>query len=99
MSESPDTRLLDQRVEAALERRGLRAAGGGPQYPDMEIRVARLESNVADIKAILARLAPRIDEIYGRLQAMPTTWQIIAIIGVVNGGILAGAVLLRSLLD
>jgi uncharacterized protein YceH (UPF0502 family) len=40
-----------------------RDAGG------LEPRVGRLEADVAEIKAILNRLAPRIDEMYGFLTA------------------------------
>jgi chromosome segregation ATPase len=35
----------------------------------LEPRVARLEADVAEIKSILNRLAPRIDEMYGFLTA------------------------------
>jgi uncharacterized protein YceH (UPF0502 family) len=44
---------------------------GGPyrESGGIEPRVARLESDVAEIKAILNRLAPRIDEMYGFLTA------------------------------
>jgi hypothetical protein len=44
----------------------------GGQYREsggIEPRVARLEVDVAEIKAILNRLAPRIDEMYGFLTA------------------------------
>jgi hypothetical protein len=47
--------------------------GGGPYNPGMEARVAKLESDIghirsdmSEIKTLLARLAPRIDEMYGR---------------------------------
>lgn len=44
---------------------------GGPyrESGGLEPRVARLEADVAEIKAILNRLAPRIDEMYGFLTA------------------------------
>jgi len=45
--------------------RGLRTGGGGGTFDDMEQRVAKLESDVGEIKAILGRLEPmiiRIDE-------------------------------------
>jgi hypothetical protein len=43
--------------------------GAAPQSPGLEGRVARLESDVAEIKATLNRLAPRIDEMLGFLTA------------------------------
>jgi hypothetical protein len=53
--------------------------GGGPYNPDMEARVAKLESDVghirsdmSEIKNLLARLAPRIDEMYGRQASAAT---------------------------
>jgi ribosomal protein L29 len=44
---------------------------GGPyrESGGLEPRVARLEAGVAEIKSILNRLAPRIDEMYGFLTA------------------------------
>lgn len=39
--------------------------GAPPQTPALDARIARLETDVAEIKATLARLAPRIDEMYG----------------------------------
>jgi hypothetical protein len=54
----------------------LAPGGSGPHDPDMEARVAKLESDVehikndiSEIKGILARLAPIIDRIDGFLQA------------------------------
>src|SRR4051794_7738135 len=50
--------------------------GGGPHDPGMEARVAKLEAavehiqtDVREIKGILARLAPAVDRIDGFLQA------------------------------
>jgi DNA repair exonuclease SbcCD ATPase subunit len=42
---------------------------GPPREPGLEPRVARLETDVAEIKSTLNRLAPRIDEMYGSLLA------------------------------
>jgi biopolymer transport protein ExbB/TolQ len=56
-------------------------AGGGPAShdPGMEARLARVESDVghiksdiSEIKNLLARVAPRIDEIYGKLPFLAT---------------------------
>ena len=41
--------------------------GAPPQGGGLDARVARLETDVAEIKATLARLAPRIDEMHGFL--------------------------------
>jgi ribosomal protein L29 len=43
---------------------------GGPAHESgLDARVGRLESDVSEIRAILNRLAPRIDEMYGFLTA------------------------------
>jgi hypothetical protein len=63
----------------------------------MEARVERLESDPGEIRSILGRLAPRIDEMHGRLQAMPTTWQIVGIIAVMNAGIIGAASLVYAI--
>ncbi len=63
----------------ASEPAPLAPSGSGPHDPGMEARVAKLEadvgniqSNITEIKSILGRLAPRIDEMYGRQQATAT---------------------------
>jgi ribosomal protein L29 len=43
--------------------------GGPARESGLEPRVARLESDVSEIRSILNRLAPRIDEMYGFLTA------------------------------
>ena len=57
----------------------LAPGGSGPHDPGMEARVAKLESDVfhirsdiSEIKTILGRLAPRIDEMYGKLPFFAT---------------------------
>ncbi len=52
----------------------------------MDGRIDKLERDVADIKATLARLEPTlrsvnddIKEIKGRVAAMPSTWQLIGL--------------------
>src|SRR5215471_17670753 len=56
-------------------------AGGdpGPHDPGMEARLARVESDIghiksdiSEIKGVLVRLAPRIDEIYGKIPHLAT---------------------------
>ena len=43
--------------------------GGPSRDSGLDARVARLEADVAEIRAILSRLAPRIDEMHGFLTA------------------------------
>jgi chromosome segregation ATPase len=43
--------------------------GGPSRDSGLDARVARLETDVAEIKSALNRLAPRIDEMYGSLNA------------------------------
>ena len=43
--------------------------GGSAHEPGLDARVGRLESDVSEIRSILNRLAPRIDEMYGFLTA------------------------------
>jgi hypothetical protein len=57
----------------------LAGGGSGPHDPGMETRVAKLESDVGhirsdmtEIKGILGRLAPRIDEMYGKMPHLGT---------------------------
>jgi hypothetical protein len=42
---------------------------GGPRESGLDAPVGRLESDVSEIRSILNRLAPRIDEMYGFLTA------------------------------
>lgn len=81
-----DVRLIRQqldRIESAQREadKGLATGGSGPHNPGgMEPRVAKLEADVAhirsdigEIKGLLNRLAPRIDEMYGRQSSIATT--------------------------
>jgi hypothetical protein len=76
-------RLLAQarsaNIEATPQADRLASGGDGPHDPNMEARVAKLESDVGhirsditEIKTILGRLAPRIDEMYGRQAILAT---------------------------
>jgi hypothetical protein len=65
------------RSAAATDRPRVEHGGRGPHDPGMEPRVAKLEadvghirSDIGEIKTILGRLAPRIDEMYGRQAAL-----------------------------
>ncbi len=53
---SPNTALLDQRIDSALDKRGIAAAGGGGHMGGMSIddqRLAKLEHDVSTIKGSL----------------------------------------------
>ena len=77
----------------------LATAGGGPHDPGMEVRVARLEAalehlhaDMAEVKAVLGRLEPKISEMFGACPHLatkadvvkrPTVAGIIAIVAVI----------------
>jgi predicted nuclease with TOPRIM domain len=79
--------------------KGLASDGGGPHHPDMEQRLAKLESDVGEIKGILIRLEPmlsKIDdrvrkveldvaELKGRVSQLPTTLQLVGFVLAVLG--------------
>jgi hypothetical protein len=72
-------RELERRAEAGNIATSLAPGGSGPHDPGMAERVAKLEadvghirSDISEIKAILGRLAPRIDEMYGKLSFFAT---------------------------
>jgi len=57
---------------------------GGPHDPGIEIRIAHLEENVREIKTILQGIDKRLrsietgsSELRGRIQTLPTTWQML----------------------
>lgn len=72
---------------------------GPPHDGGMEERISKLEDDVGEIKAILARLAPRIDEMYGRMQNVPTLMQIGGVVLGINAGIVAVSALLVRVLQ
>src|ERR1700722_14910995 len=70
----------------------LATTGGGPHDPDMEARLTRLESDFQAMRAALS--ATRADTAYirGRLESLPSTWQMVGTIMAGNVG-LAGVLL------
>jgi hypothetical protein len=75
------------RLVAARRQPTLARAGDGPHDPDMEARLSRLETDFAAMRADLS--ATRSDTAYirGRLESLPTSWQMI-------GAIMAGNIAL-----
>jgi hypothetical protein len=68
------------------------SGGGAPHDPDMEARLTRLESDFQAMRADLS--ATRADTAYirGRLESLPSTWQMVGTIMAGNVG-LAGILL------
>lgn len=67
-----------------LEESSRRPPGGpidippsGPQPPDMEARVAKLEADMSEVKSDLKSLLKDVSEIKGRIASMPTAWQLL----------------------
>ena len=54
--------------------------GGGTFSDDMEARVKRLEEDAKDVRGDLKAIRLDLAEMKGRLQAMPTTWQMVGFI-------------------
>ena len=62
--ELPDMQKRFERLKEAVESsNGLDGGGGGPNDPGMEARVAKLESDVSNIKGILGDVKTDIREI------------------------------------
>jgi hypothetical protein len=80
------------RIAASRREPVLATAGGGPHDPDMEARLTRPESDFQAMRADLS--ATRSDTAYirGRLESLPTTWQMVGTIMAGNVG-LAGVLL------
>lgn len=55
-------------------------SGGGGTYDGMEARVARLETDVSELKADMKAVRLDIAEIKGRVSNMPTTWQLVGLV-------------------
>lgn len=82
------TRLLDDRIDRALERRFPPGSGGGGD-DGVERRIEGLEADVAEIKTSLLRIESKIDqlpqapdffELKGRVSQLPTVWQLFGVV-------------------
>lgn len=58
----------------------LPSGGGGGTYEDMEARVKRLEEDGKDIRSDLKAIRLDLAEMKGRLNSMPTTWQMVGFV-------------------
>ncbi len=87
MSERSHLRIAASRREPMLA-----GAGEGPHDPGMEARIARFEEDFRAMRADVSATRADVSYIRGRLETLPTTWQMIA---TVLGGFVAlvGAVL------
>ncbi|MBP2540036.1 hypothetical protein J2768_002473 [Agrobacterium tumefaciens] len=67
----------------------LKSGGGGGTFDGMEARVKRLEDDMKEIKGDLKSLLKDSAEIKGKISNMPSTWQIVGIVGVMLGLVIA----------
>ncbi len=68
----PDFRIIDRRIDKALDDRGLKGSGGDSGGDGIGKRVDKLEAK-------LDSLIKDVAEIKGRLAQMPTTFQLIGL--------------------
>lgn len=69
---------------------GLKSGSGDGTFDDMEARVKRLEDDMKEIKADLKTLLRDSSEVKGKLSGMPSTWQIVGVVGSMLALALAG---------
>ncbi len=79
-------RLIAGRREPVLA-----PGGGGPHDPDMEGRLTRLEADFHAMRSDLSATRATCEYIRGRLESLPTTWQMV-------GTVLAGNAALAGVL-
>lgn len=77
---SDPSRGFDSTSKIAHIHGGPRDSGNPPGGDQLEARVRRLEDDVKDIKADLKAVRLDVAEMKGRLNAMPTTWQLTGLI-------------------
>ncbi|UHD45361.1 hypothetical protein LUX29_20590 [Aureimonas altamirensis] len=58
----------------------LPTGGGGDKYDEMEARVKALEETMKEVRADVKAVRLDVAEMKGRLNAMPTTWQMTGLI-------------------
>ncbi|MCJ9692995.1 hypothetical protein MOV76_15415 [Rhizobium sp. PRIMUS64] len=91
--------LFEGRTDVLTEtlQQVLKKGGGGGNSGDMEARVKRLEDDMKEIKGDLKTLLKDTSEIKGKVSGLPSTWQIVGIVGamlsiaIASGGIVFAA--------
>jgi len=68
-----------------------RAGGSGPDDPDLEARLARLEASVEDIRKEILAIRLDLAEIKGRLTNIPTTFQLVFMLATFTVATFVGA--------
>lgn len=58
----------------------LQSGDGGGTFDGMEARVERLEKDMAELKSDVKAVRLDVAEMKGRLNSMPTTWQLTGLI-------------------
>lgn len=87
MSEKPSSHLYIA-VDNVIRHDG---SGGEPPGGDqLEARVRKLEDDMKEIKGDLKTLLKDSSEVKGRLAGMPSTWQIVGIVGAMLALVIAG---------
>ncbi|MEQ9634778.1 MAG: hypothetical protein RLW68_01705 [Devosia marina] len=67
-------------IEDGRLHRTLKDGGGGGTYDGMEARVKRLEDDGKELRQDLKTIMRDLAEIKGRVNAMPTTWQMVGFV-------------------
>ncbi|WP_108397586.1 hypothetical protein [Devosia submarina] len=64
----------------AAKQEPLKSSGGGGTSDGMEARIKRLEEDGKELRQDLKTIMRDLSEIKGRVNAMPTTWQMVGFI-------------------
>jgi hypothetical protein len=65
----------------------LAGAGSGPHDPDVNARLARLEDEFRMMRSDLSATRATCEYIRGRLESLPTTWQMVSTVLAGNVGL------------
>jgi len=79
--------LLRRQLQQAKTPSALKGGGGDGTFDGMEVRVTRLEKQFDKIDGKLDTLVRDVAEMKGRVNAMPTTWQMVGFVVALTVGI------------